>query len=639
MSRRHDARIGERLIASIAAFCVAALLLAGPTQAGGGSSGSLGPAPPPCTVNYYPGSDCLVQTRLGAFHLSTSVARPGQTVTGTIASGCEIGYGNTTPCPVNWNLGLRQLGKVVSGCKTDDYTCTVRIPEEAPGTKGYSVVFIGITNAQGTGYGSDYLAVIGKGPAVIEGRIVDKQGAALAGVGVTLHGEGGDYAAQTAADGSYAVEVKPGSYHVTPRLASAKPAGFAPASADRSVQAGGTAHADFSAQLPALAIADVSGADVPFAADVRVEFDDAATDAAGCDPNATYSFTDPALASATSLGDCRYRLTFAQPGSGIYRVALTATTQAGEQVPVTTDQDGNTVDGHFPVIIDSCARPAQQIPAVISLVNAQDASCDVSVGSWDGDAPTIAQQVQTDAANEPGLPLEPVPVTKVDPSDWSKRDIVVMEAPGTGWLPTGDAEPSGELPTGNGDAVAVVHKVQPPGVPEVWNGAGTKLSEAQLQAAAPATEISAHGAWYTPNGLIRVPAGDQITTFVPIGAEMDEALGLHVDTGHIVGLDRKYMHTYTPGELMPNFTFVHLGDAGEPQGAHVVAVPSPTTLEAMIRPDEGAVWIGACADVFVPPGEDLAQGLRDLPIHVPGTGTVSGSTSATIDAQGTLHTG
>ncbi len=637
MKRRRFAQAG----ASLALGSAAAIVLAGSSVAYGGSTAPLGPAPPACTINYYPGSNCLVQTRLGTFHLSTTVARPGQLVTGTISPGCVIGYGNNAPCPVSWTVdGLTTLGRVVSGCKTHDYTCSVRVPENARGTKGYVVVFVGITNAQGTGYSSDYTAVIGKGPAVIEGRLLDKQDVGLSGVRVDLQGSSGDYVTQTSAGGSYAVEVKPGSYRVTPRLSNPRPSKFAPQSAERSVEAGGTAHADFSADLPALSVADVSAGSAPLAVDVQVAFDDVATDASGCDPNASYSFRDAALASAVSLGRCHYRLTFAAPGSGIYHVVLTATSQAGEQVTASTDQSGNTIDGQFPVIIDSCSRPTQAIPDVAALNNANDPSCDVAVGSWDADAPDLAQQVLSDSLRVPSLELTPTAVEMVDPTDWSKRDLIIVARPDTGWLPTGDNEPTGDLPTGNGDAVALAHRVYPvQSLPKDWDGEDSKLTAAELQAAPPATVISAHGAWYTPNGLIRVPTGDEITMFVPIGATMGGQLGVHVDTGHIVGTDNMYMHTYTAGQLMPNFTFIHYGGADEPQGAHVVSPANPTTLEAVVRPGEGAVWLGSCASVFAPAGQSAAQALTDLPIHAPGTGTVTGSAAASIDAHGVLHAG
>ena len=194
------------------------------------------------------------------------------------------------------------------------------------------------------------------------------------------------------------------------------------------------------------------------------------------------------------------------------------------------------------------------------------------------------------------------------------------------------------MPAGPGGAVALVHEVHPASVPDEWNGEGGELSAAQLQAAPPATVISAHAAWITVNGLIRVPTGDKITMYVPIGTAMDNTLGEHVDTGHIVGDDKMYLQTYTAGQLMPDFTFVHFGGAeGEVQGAHVTGVETPTNLDSLVRPGEGAIWLAACANVYAPVGQTGDQALANLPIHTPGSYAVAGSASATVDGNGVLH--
>ena len=252
-------------------------------------------------------------------------------------------------------------------------------------------------------------------------------------------------------------------------------------------------------------------------------------------------------------------------------------------------------------------------------MNSEDPACAVSVGSWDADAASIPAAVVADIEKIRGLEVVPVPVATIDPSDWSGRALVVVEAPNTGWLPTGDAGASSEI-TGPGGAVALVHEIHPADVPDEWNGDGGELSAAQLQAVPPATVISAHGAWLTPNGLIRVPTGDTITMYIPIGTAMDNGLGLHVDTGHIVGKDKMYLHTYTAGQLMPDFTFVHFGGAeGEVQGAHVVGVQTPTNLDGLVRPGEGAIWLASCANVYAPVGRDGGPGAGEPPdLHARG---------------------
>ena len=491
-------RASLRVGAAIGVLCGAALLLVGASSALGGAAPPYLDVPPAaCTVNYAPGSGCLVQTRLGTFSLSTHVARPGETVTGTISPGCVIGYGNNSPCPMAWKgYGLPELGKVVSGCGEHEYSCTVKIPEGATSSSGWDVVFIGITNAQGTGYSSDYIAIIGKDKAVIEGKILDNESQGVAAAKVDAQGDGGHYSVQTAANGSYVIEVKAGSYHVSPSLATPEAPQFTPASVQRTVQTGDTVHADFAVDLPSLSVTDVSPGSTPLDVDVKFALADAGTDASGCDPKATYSFTDPASVIATSLGDCRYQLTFAQPGSGIYRVAFTATTPTGETVKVSVDQFGDKVDGFIPVIIDSCSRPVQDVPDVDSLENTEGSagsSCDVTAGSWDIDAADIPTAVVADVEKQRGLFVAPVPVATIDASDWSGRGLVVAEAPNTGWLPTGIAETWGGQISGPGGTVALVHQIYPSKVIDAWDGAGHKLSAAQLQATPPATVISAHG--------------------------------------------------------------------------------------------------------------------------------------------------
>ncbi len=112
----------------------------------------------------------------------------------------------------------------------------------------------------------------------------------------------------------------------------------------------------------------------------------------------------------------------------------------------------------------------------------------------------------------------------------------------------------------------------------------------------------------TPNGLIRVPTGDTITMYVPIGTAMGNSLGDDVDTGHIVGKDKMYLHTYTAGQLMPDFTFLHFEGV---QGAHVVTVTTPTNLDGLVRPGEGAIWIAACKPSIAPEGQDGRRGARE----------------------------
>jgi hypothetical protein len=261
---------------------------------------------------------------------------------------------------------------------------------------------------------------------------------------------------------------------------------------------------------------------------------------------------------------------------------------------------------------------------VDALLNPDDATCDVMVGGWDTDTPDLPTTVTTDIEETTNLAIDPIPVGTVDPSDWPSRGLAVDKDPYTGWQPTGSR-----------DDVALVSEIHPdPYVPEAWPGDGSELTQAQLQSAPPATVISAHGGWYTPNGLIRVPAGDEITTYVPIGTAMDNVLGEHVDSGHIFPRDREFQHTYTAGELMPNFTFLHFGGrAGEIQGAHVVGVTAPTNLASLVRANEGTIWVAACAAVYAPVGQTADQALANVPVYTPGSAAATGSAKVSVNGR------
>jgi hypothetical protein len=174
-----------------------------------------------------------------------------------------------------------------------------------------------------------------------------------------------------------------------------------------------------------------------------------------------------------------------------------------------------------------------------------------------------------------------------------------------------------------GRAVAFGSKVTFRGFPRDWDGAcngahyWTKHCQVDLNDVPPATVISAHGAWYIANGVERVPAGDDITTYVPIGTLMGDDLGEDIDTGNVHGDDSKYLHTYPAGTLIPNFTFMPLEWGG---GKHVLRPNKPTTLNNLISPGEGSIWIAACASVYAPAGEGVVRALSTpLPVHTPGT--------------------
>ncbi len=381
-----------------------------------------------------------------------------------------------------------------------------------------------------------------------------------------------------------------------------------------------------------LSVTDIAANPAQRSVDVRVTLNDGSTDASGCDPHATYDFTDDELASTKQVSPCVYRLTFDQPGTGIYHVRLQATTQSGTVVPLTVDQYGETVDdSKFTLIIDGCPDPSSDEAGIDSLTDEQDIVCAVTVGAWDKDAGDLASEVISRDEHSRSLVLTPVSVDAVDPGDWQERSLsLVAKGESTGWVPTGtDQAPevydSGhEFRAGGAvrDTVALADGVRVPGAPHSWLGAGDEpLSKAELNDAPPARVISAHGYWYTVDGVVRVPAGDEVVTYVPIGTTMSNALGLRVDTGNVHGDDFRYRHVYLAGTLMPDYGFLPLD---EKHGKSVFTPREPTTLNELLRPHEGDVWISACGSLAIPHGATIAQALAKLPIREPGNDGVHG---------------
>ena len=355
--------------------------------------------------------------------------------------------------------------------------------------------------------------------------------------------------------------------------------------------------------------------------------------------------------SATSLGDCTFSLQFKEPETGIYGIALTATDSSGTQVKLSTNQYDEPSDGTFPVIIDSCQQPSEGSSAIESLVNS-DAWCAVVVGNWDDDAASLPAEVAAYVGDSSNFDLDTMPVSAADPSDWPAKDLVLMPSD-VGWIPVDDCKDVWKdlviTQTQPCSGAVLVFHPNPPDTPfgwgKVWDGSRTKLTDAELDRQAPATVISAHGAWLTTMGLVRIPVGTKVTLWVPIGASMGPELGTHVDTGLIDGADRKYEHTYTAGQLIPNFIFQRYEGR---IGKHTIQVAKgQPELDQILRPHEN-IWISACARVYdsVLKSKELhsaawtsvATGLADLPVYNSPSGLQSGIANATLTDEGVIHT-
>jgi hypothetical protein len=391
-----------------------------------------------------------------------------------------------------------------------------------------------------------------------------------------------------------------------------------------------------------LSVSDVVPGTDALSADVKVTLKSASTNESDCDQKATYDFTDANLDSAKEIAPCKYRLTFDSPGTGIYHVGLKATLSSGTVVPVSVDQYGEKVDGRFTLIIDSCSKPDDDVPDVDSLLDADNSLCDVAVGDWDSDAADVATKVIAAIESSPTLAAEPVPVDEVDPTDWpgSRGLRVTPKSASTGWIPIGTkyapvVGPAGKNSDITGNAVALASEVYLPPLPHVWAGAEPcDIDNINLDDRPPDTVFSMHGWWYTANGLMQVPEGDQISTYVPMGSTMLPCLSLDIDTGHVHGADTKYLHVYTAGQLMPNFTFLYFDGA---HGKHVVDKDEVNTLISLVRPNEGKISISACSEHFLPAGVTLTQALSLVPVHEAQTGQVVGYSRVSITKDGEVQ--
>lgn len=289
-------------------------------------------------------------------------------------------------------------------------------------------------------------------------------------------------------------------------------------------------------------------------------------------------------------------------------------TESGDQVRLGSFGTGTVALTGTSLTLTIPLHCAAGVKGTEVLVNRDPDLAGASSTQAPGTLPASARNlVIADVEKTPGCGEPNIPVGSVDPSFKPTKGLTIA----TAVLPTGQAY---KVPTGHGNAIAFVLPYHPANVPTGFNGSGTALSPSQVaQVPSGVTVISAHGLFYTGNGLVRVPPGTTVTTFVPLGTSMEEDLGLHIDSGNLSGDDDQYERTYQPGDLVPNFTFVpfngQIGGAG-------TTVADPTTLEDVLSTSTGHVDIAACAPVYTPAGETVDQALSELPVYTPGSSEV-----------------
>jgi hypothetical protein len=297
-----------------------------------------GPVPPSSCVTWP--SQCLIQTRNGGFALSSHMVRAGHTLTGTVSNRCMYQNG-TKPCPVFWSY-MTDLGKVVHGCRDNDVTCTIRIRKNAP-SSAYYVVNVGITSDQGTGYSSDYYAVLGRDQAVIAGNVHNKEQQPAPGVDVAMFGGSvGNYEAITGPDGTYVADVKRGHYRVWPSgrsLSSRHPPKFEPEHRDVHARPDHTAHANFKVDIGLVVKLTLSPSSVPADGFGIVQGTIKVTELGQPQPGVTVALWPKASESATAAVTSGARANVCGPNGRIWPTGTLAD-PAGDSVNVQTDSNG-----------------------------------------------------------------------------------------------------------------------------------------------------------------------------------------------------------------------------------------------------------------------------------------------------------
>jgi hypothetical protein len=247
-----------------------------------------------------------------------------------------------------------------------------------------------------------------------------------------------------------------------------------------------------------------------------------------CDNSANYVFRDSHLLSATQDGNCEVDLRFKKPYTGIYRISLSTTNRGGLEKNLQSDEYGRPAHGIFTLVIDSCANPYQfnspYVPGLVEIVDPSVPTCEVVDSKWDADVKSVRTTVIRDVEHQKDLQISGISPYKIDSSDYpSLKDLSLV------YLPTGPlVVPDETLPTSylsSYDTVALAQKWSFSDVPSTWAGDDTQLTETELNERPKSHPLSAHGAWYTGNGLVRIPPGTSLTTFVPIGTSMSGWLG------------------------------------------------------------------------------------------------------------------
>jgi hypothetical protein len=231
--------------------------------------------------------------------------------------------------------------------------------QERP-SSAYYVVNVGITSDQGTGYSSDYYAVLGRDQAVIAGKVLNKEDQPVPGVDVAMFGgHVGNYQAVTGPDGTYIADVKRGHYRVWPSgrsLSTKHPPTFEPEHRDVHAHPDHTAHANFKVEIGLVVKLALTPSSVPADGFGIVQGTITVTELGQPVPGATIAVWPQASESANQAVTSGARANVCGPTGRIWPTGTLAS-PAGDSVNVQTDSSGTyhftldvgTVPGSFSV--------------------------------------------------------------------------------------------------------------------------------------------------------------------------------------------------------------------------------------------------------------------------------------------------
>ncbi len=353
--RRSPHSLGQALATALGALSLFALATAPGAKA---ISTPLPGPPPPSSCVTWP-SQCLIQTRNGGFALSSHMVVAGKDLTGRVSNRC-LYHNGTDPCPIDWSM-MVPLGKIKHGCGTNDVTCTIKIPKNAP-SSAYYVVNVGITSDQGEGWSSDYYAVVGRDQAVIDGRVLNKERQPVGGVEVAMYGGGhgtGNYEVVTAPDGYYQADVKRGTYRVWPSgksLSRRLAPKFEPERTDVDAQPDHPGKADFTVDIGLVVKLTLSTASVPADGFQIVEGTITTTLLGRPDPNVSLALWPQPSETADAAVSTGTRATVCSNGSRVWPTGMLGSPD-GIPADIQTDANGNyqftldvgTVPGSFEI--------------------------------------------------------------------------------------------------------------------------------------------------------------------------------------------------------------------------------------------------------------------------------------------------